>query len=123
MKKIDGVQAVNVSLNKGVVTIDLAAGNHLTMPELRKVIASNGFSPKEATVVVDGVLDNRSGSLVLRVDGTNEAFTIVPLANASSVFDEVKRASAQGAHVELGGRIEPPRGSEALAVATVKSLP
>jgi copper chaperone CopZ len=122
VKKLDGVQSVNVSLNKGLVTIELAAGNHLTLPELRRVITANGFSPKEATVVVDGVLENRSGTAMLKADGTNETFVLVPTANAPSVFDDVKRLMPQGVHVEIGGRIDQPKGQEQLAVASFKRL-
>jgi hypothetical protein len=120
VKKIDGVQSVNVSLNKGLVTIDLAPGNHLTMPELRKVITSNGFSPKEATVLVDGVLDSRSGTPLLRVQGTDETFALVGGPNGSSAFDDVKRLIPERAEVELGGRIDPPKGAAQLAVTSVK---
>jgi copper chaperone CopZ len=122
VKKIAGVQSVNVSLNKGLVTIELAAGNHLTMIELRRVITANGFSPKEANVVVDGVLENRAGTPTLKSDGTNETFLLVPMQNAASAFEDVKRLIPQGAHAEINGRIDPPRGPEQLAVASVKPL-
>jgi hypothetical protein len=122
VKKIGGVQSVNVSLNKGLVTIELAAGNRLTLPELRRIITANGFSPKEAIVLVDGVLANPSGTPTLRVDGTNETFALAPVASAMAVFDDVKRAAAE-THVEIGGRIDPPKGTEQLAVVSLKRLP
>ncbi len=120
VKKIDGVQSVTVSLNKGLVTIDLAPGNHLTLPQLRKVITSNGFSPKEATVVVDGSLENRSGTPTLHVDGTDELFALVGAPTAASVYEDVKRLTPERAQVELGGRIDPPKAGEQLAVTSVK---
>jgi copper chaperone CopZ len=123
VKKIDGVQSVNVSLKNGLVTIELAVGNHLTLPELRRVITSNGFSPKEATVVVDGALDTASGTPSFRMDGTNETFTLARMPSASAAFDEVTRIAAQRAHVEISGRVDPAKGPEQLAVGSVKRLP
>jgi copper chaperone CopZ len=120
VKKIAGVQSVKVSLNKGLVTIELAPGNHLMMPELRKVITSNGFSPKEANVIVNGVLENRSGTPTLHVDGTDETFTLIPAPNGASAFDEAKRLMAERAHVDITGRIDPPKGTDLLAVTSVK---
>jgi hypothetical protein len=122
VKKIDGVQSVSVSLNKGLVTIELVPGNHLTMPGLRRVITANGFSPKEATVIVDGVLENRSGTPMLKADGTSETFVLVPMPSVVSAFDDTRRLLPQGGHVEISGRIEPPKGPEQLAVLSVKRL-
>lgn len=122
MKKINGVQSANVSLNKGLVTIELAAGNHLTMSELRKVITANGFSPKEANVVADGVLEDRAGMPTLKSNVTNETFVLVPTPNAASAFDDVKRLTTQAGDVEISGRVEPPKGPEQLAIVSVKRL-
>jgi copper chaperone CopZ len=121
VKKLDGVQSVSVSLNKGLVTIELAAGNHLTMAELRRVIITNGFSPKEATVIVDGVLED-GGKPTLNSDATNERFVLSAMPNASAAFEDAKRA-AHGTHVEVGGRLDVPKGPEQLVVASMKRLP
>ena len=121
VKKIDGVQSVDVSLNKGLVTIDLAPGNRLTMTQLRRVITSNGFSPKEAMVVVEGVLDIRSGAPTLRVDGTDETFVLVAEPNGLS-SEDVKRLTTDRAHLKVTGRIDPSKGTEQLAVTAIKSV-
>jgi copper chaperone CopZ len=121
VKKLNGVQSVNVSLNKGLVTIELAAGNYLTMGELRRVIITNGFSPKEATVVVDGVVED-GDKPTLNSDATHERFVLTAMPNASAAFDDAKRA-AHGIHVEMGGRLDVPKGPEQLAVASVRRLP
>lgn len=122
VKKIDGVQSVDVSLNKGLVSIELAVGNHLTMPELRRVITANGFSPKDAAVTVDGTLENRADTPTLRVDGTEEVLVLAPTSSGSVTFDEAKRFAAEHAHVEARGRIDPPNGPERLTVAALKRL-
>ena len=119
MKKIDGVQSVAVSLNKGLVTIELAAGNRLTMPELRRVITANGFNPKEATVVVNGVLDDRDGTPTLRSSVTNETFVLAPAPTALAGFDDAKRAAVERARVEIAGRIDPAKKPDQLAVTSV----
>jgi copper chaperone CopZ len=123
VKKIEGVQSVNVSLNKGLVTIDLAAGNHLTMAQLRGVIKANGFSPKEANVVIDGSLQNQSGTPVLRVDGTDESLIVVASSHPPARSANVEPLAAEGAHVEITGVIEPSKDTGRLAVTAVKRLP
>ena len=60
------------------------------MPELRRLIVSNGFSPKEALVVVAGVLENGSRTPMLKADTTNEMFVLTPGQNATA-FDELKQ--------------------------------
>jgi copper chaperone CopZ len=115
VKKLDGVQSVKVSLEDGLVAIQLTPGNHLTMAALRKVITSNGFSPKEATVVVEGMITEHTGELTLAVDGTDERFTLA----SPTVSADIR----QGAHVEVGGRLDPAKVREQLTVASVKRLP
>jgi hypothetical protein len=115
VKKLDRVQSVHVSLEHGLVAIQLAPGNQLTMATLRKVITSNGFSPKEATVVVDGMITGHTGELSLAVDGTDERFT---LANPTMSAD-----IRQGVHVEVTGRIDSAKERNQLTVTSVKRLP
>lgn len=126
MKKVQGVQSVNVTLNNGLVTIQLALGNHVTMADLRKLITSNGFSPREATVLVDGVIVAVDGGGVptLKVDGTNEMFPLIVSPSAKWISDEMKRAMAEGVRVEVGGRSDPPvAGNERMSVESLKRLP
>ncbi|HVA67096.1 MAG TPA: copper ion binding protein [Elusimicrobiota bacterium] len=50
LKKIKGVTKVAVSLNKGTATLDLAAGNKVSLEEIRQVVLKGGFTPEGARI-------------------------------------------------------------------------
>jgi copper chaperone CopZ len=77
LKGIKGVEAVDVSLNKGLATVTLQDGNAVTMKQLRDAIGKNGFTTKSSNVVGTGQLLEHAG-LVLRASGSNEEFSLVP---------------------------------------------
>jgi hypothetical protein len=54
MQKVDGVEAVRVSLNDGLTILDLKAGNTITLAAVRQIVKNNGFVSKEARVVARG---------------------------------------------------------------------
>jgi len=72
MRKVDGVETVEVRLNQGLTILDLKSGNKITLIQLRSVIRNNGFVSKEATIIAVGTLQ---GS-VFRVGGTNEMLAV-----------------------------------------------
>jgi hypothetical protein len=73
MQKVDGVQAVRVSLNDGLTILDLKPGNGVTLAKLRQIIKNNGFVSKEATVLARGAANTER---VFVVSGTNEQLTL-----------------------------------------------
>lgn len=54
MQKVDGVQAVRVSLRDGLTILDLKPDNAVTLAKLRQIIKDNGFVSKEATATARG---------------------------------------------------------------------
>jgi copper chaperone CopZ len=78
LKNINGVDSVNVSLNKGFADVTLKPGNNVTIEQLQHAITKNGFKPKQSTVTVSGTLLSDAGKLKLRVSGSNETFGLVP---------------------------------------------
>ena len=83
IKKIPGVENVNVSLNKGLVSIALAAGNTVKMEQIRKAILDDAFQPKDAKVTAIGELLAQNGKLMFRVAGTNETFPVASTPHPS----------------------------------------
>jgi hypothetical protein len=69
MQKVDGVQAVRVSLKDGLTILDLKPGNSITLAKLRQIIKNNGFVSKEAMIVASGHPDGPDAFIV---GGTNE---------------------------------------------------
>jgi copper chaperone CopZ len=76
LKGINGVETVDVSLNKGLATVTLKDGNTVTMKQMRDAIGKNGFSTKSSIIVVSGQILEKNGESVLRVSGSNEEFNL-----------------------------------------------
>ncbi len=74
---------MNVSLNKGLVIIELVPGNRVRMDQIRKAILDDAFTPKEANVVAVGRLISDNGKLRFRVAGTNETFPVTSTPHQS----------------------------------------
>jgi copper chaperone CopZ len=72
LKKISGVDSVDVSLNKGLATIKLKPGNEIRPEEFWETIRRNGFTPKAAHVLVRGEV--LGGGDQFKVSGTDELF-------------------------------------------------
>src|SRR5204863_197131 len=56
MKGIQGVNTVDVDLNTGLVSIKLTPGNNAAMRQFNEAVEKNGFTHKDANVVVRGQL-------------------------------------------------------------------
>jgi copper chaperone CopZ len=110
LKGVNGVQSVDVSLNKGLATVILKPGNLVTMEELQNAIMKNGFTTKESTVVVTGTLQSNENKLVLRVSGSNEVFNLIPDGHQANASD-TKRLSGKAVTVE-GVIPQAPKGKE-----------
>src|SRR5205085_12060297 len=76
MKNVNGVESVDVSLNKGLATMTLKAGNTVTMKQLRDAIGKNGFTTKQSRVTVDGTLTMDGGNVSLKVSGSGEVYQL-----------------------------------------------
>jgi hypothetical protein len=83
VKKIPGVETVNVSLNQGLVSIKLVPGNKVRMDQIRKAILDDAFTPKNANIVAIGKLVSEEGKLQFKVAVTNESFPVASTAHQS----------------------------------------
>ena len=83
LQAINGVDSVEVSLNKGLATAILKPGNTVTMQQLQQAIAKNGFTTRQSTVTVTGTLLNENGGLKLKVSGSNELYNLMPAPPAT----------------------------------------
>jgi copper chaperone CopZ len=77
LRKVAGVESVEVSLNKGLATVKLKPGNTVTVPQLWELIHKNGYTPKATVVAVRGDLENANGRLQLKVAGTQDTLALV----------------------------------------------
>lgn len=69
LKKLDGAEKVDVSLEQGLAKIQLKPENKVTLAAIQTVIKKNGFSPKKAEVKLRGKLQSHT----LTITGSNES--------------------------------------------------
>lgn len=90
-EKLRGVKHVEVSMNDGAVTLDLADQNRVTLEQVWDAIKRVGFTPGDTRVIVRGAVKG-------------DSLTI-------SVIDKtikIEGPAAEAENVELKGTIAPP---------------
>jgi copper chaperone CopZ len=109
LKGVNGVESVEVSLNKGLATVTLKPGNTVTMARLQNAITKNGFTTKQSKVTVIGTLAAADGKLTLRVSGSNESFTLLPEGQNVGDFRQLagKPVTVEGVVPELAKGAKP----------------
>jgi copper chaperone CopZ len=124
VRKLDGVESVDVSLERASAAIRLRPGNRITLPQLRQIIKNNGFTAKEATVTVLGTLTDRGGKPALSVTGTDIVWLIGPRAADDAAYaDAMQRVKAQQtAPVEGAGTVAPPANNSEPEVLILEAL-
>ena len=73
MQKVDGVQAVSVSLKDGLTVLELRPDNTVTLAQLRTIIKNNGFVSKDAQITARGAVSGNT----FEVSGTGERLPFV----------------------------------------------
>lgn len=73
--QVEGVETVSVSLNTGIVTIELRETNDVTYAAIRKIVANGGFAAKGATLNVRGTVRRAEGQWLLETP-TGEQFVL-----------------------------------------------
>jgi copper chaperone CopZ len=85
MKGIQGVDTVDVDLNTGLVSIKLSAGNTAAMHQFNEAVEKNGFTHKDAYVIVRGQLSGSANVPFLDVAGTKDRYALAPFAAATDL--------------------------------------
>ena len=92
MKGIQGVNTVDVDLNTGLVTIKLTPGNNASMRQFNEAVEKNGFTHKDADIVVKGRLTGTANAPVLEVSGTQDRYALSPTASGLDVASLIGKA-------------------------------
>jgi copper chaperone CopZ len=95
LKKVAGVESVDVSLTKGLAAIKLKPENTVSVPQLWQLIHEKGYTPKATTVSVRGDLANIQGRLQLKVSGTNETLALVSDSKNATAYGEAQKKLGQ----------------------------
>jgi copper chaperone CopZ len=85
MKGIQGVDTVDVDLNTGLVAIRLRPENSAAMRQFNEAVEKNGFTHKDAQVIVRGQLSGSASAPFLDVAGTKDRYALAPLAAGSDL--------------------------------------
>ena len=125
MKKLEGVETVDISLNKSAAELTLREGNRVTIDQLRTIIKRNGFTPKEAVVTTIGVPARKTGGLVLEVRGQPSVLAIAPGGTAPAAIKILTEAAAgtPAPHVVTGTISQKADGAEQIVVASASPKP
>ena len=95
LKKVAGVETVEVSLNKGLATVKLKPGNTVSIPQLWELIHKNGYTPKATAVSVRGDLANAGGGLQLKVSATKETLELAADPKNPDAYGEASKRLGQ----------------------------
>lgn len=110
IKKLDGVESIEMPSDKGTAVIHLKADNKITLQQLRRVIKSFGYDVKDAEVTVRG-----------RVTATPGAAMTLDLLNGAVLQIASGVAQASDAIVEVTGTVKPgEKDQEILTIATIR---
>jgi copper chaperone CopZ len=98
IKKLDGVESIELVPEKGIAEIRLKAGNKITMGDVRRIVKSTGYTPGDAEITARGriagagsaaSLDLLNGSTLPIADGAKDSNgTIVEVTGVSKVDDK-----------------------------------
>ena len=98
IKKLDGVESIELVPEKGIAEIRLKAGNKITMGDVRRIVKSTGYTPGDAEITARGriagagstaSLDLLNGSTLPIAEGAKESSgTIVEVTGVSKVDDK-----------------------------------
>ena len=108
VKKLEGVERIDVSLEKASAVITFKADNTITLPQVRKVIRSNGYPTRDAQIVARGKITDRGGTPIL------------DLLNGSFLELTEKPKNATTESVEVTGVSRLVKETDRLTISAVK---
>jgi hypothetical protein len=116
LKKLKGVDKVEVKLNAGLAIVYLKSGNKVSLQDMKKVILDHGFTPGDALVKFTGTVNSENGKTWIEVSDANEVLNLTEAA-ATSVSTQV------GKTVTLQGKVtSPDKKSKSLEVTELRGI-
>jgi copper chaperone CopZ len=109
LKAVNGVDSVDVSLEKGLAVMKMKPGNTVTLKQLNDAISKNGFTMKDSNAAIAGTIGRANGKTVLQVSGSNEELELVPDSGGKPIASAVIGNPA----LVVGMIPEPPKGKTA----------
>ena len=100
LKKVPGVDTVEVSLNKGLATVKLKPGNTVSVPQFWQLLHQKGYSPNMTAVSARGELAGGPARLQLKISGTKDVLNIAPDPKNASAYNDAERKVGQSVVVQ-----------------------
>jgi hypothetical protein len=120
LKKMPGVETVDVSLNKGLATVKLKPGNTLSVPQFWELLHQKGYTPKTTAVSVRGELAGGPGRLQLKISGTKDVLNLAPDPKSAAAYNDA--AKKVGQSVVVQGVMMPGKDLKALVPLQVSQV-
>ncbi|MDQ6677245.1 MAG: heavy-metal-associated domain-containing protein [Acidobacteriota bacterium] len=95
LKKVPGVESVEVSLNKGLATVKLKPGNEVSVSQLWQLLHQKGYTPQSTAVSVRGEVMNPQGRIQLKVSGAKEILALVADPKNPATYNVVAKKLGQ----------------------------
>jgi copper chaperone CopZ len=95
LKKVPGVESVEVSLNKGLATVKFKPANSVAVPQLWRLLHEKGYTPKTTAVSVRDDVVSVEGQLRLRVTGTKDVLSLVADPKNGDAFGAASKKLGQ----------------------------
>ena len=111
IKKIPGVESVEVSLNQGLATVLLKEGNTVRLEQLQDVVKRSGFTPKDAKVSARGEVIFSGGKLTFKLLGVDRMYDVHIGSGAETTSGDVEKQKGKVLIIE--GVIPAPESSKA----------
>jgi copper chaperone CopZ len=77
LKSVVGVDAVDVSLEKGLAVVKLKPGNAATLKQLQQAITKNGFTMKESKATIAGQVLVKNDKAELKISESNDVLSLI----------------------------------------------
>jgi copper chaperone CopZ len=100
LKKVPGVETVNVSLNRGLATVKLKPGNTVSVPQFWELLHEKGYTPKTTAVSLRGDLSGGPGRLLVKVSGTKEVLALSPDPKNAAPYNDAARRLGQSVYIQ-----------------------
>jgi copper chaperone CopZ len=100
IKKIEGVESVDVSLNQGLAVVRLKAGNTVSLEQVRKSVEDNGFTPKGARITALGQVLLANGKPQFNLAGCNQTFDLMIDSKAEKLREDVQKHAGKTVLIE-----------------------
>ncbi|MFL6452209.1 MAG: heavy-metal-associated domain-containing protein [Bryobacteraceae bacterium] len=100
LKKVPGVESVEVSLNKGLATVKLKPGNTVSVPQFWQLLHEKGYTPKTTAVSVRGELAEAQGHMQLKVAGTKDTLMLAPDPKNPGAYSDASKKLGQSVTVQ-----------------------